>query len=291
MSFLTDLPRNYNYDGDLGWLINAYYDLKLAAEDLQKRVAELERLYESIPDEIKKATDAMVAEVNAAIQKMQNSVNQQIADMQKEIADAKKEFQQMQKDMQAQFVVWQNTFNQLVAEFNKLFREIQDYVKDKEESLKYWVYARLAEFSKSYPWLICPVDGELQPLQDILYHMYNWFSRGIKVYKFDGMQITAEQLDGMDITAAELDYYGDDILSRWFDYRRMCHMFSPFTGEYVPISEVVLSLARLHQNAVTAGEFDEADLDVEMLDEKTVSAYDFDWTSQWFDEISGNGAA
>lgn len=290
MSFFHDMPHTTEYDGDLGWLIFEYKELGKAVTDLQDRVNTLEELYKTIPETLDAAIADMQKRVDDALQLMQNSVNAQIEAMQKEIADAKMEFAQMQADMQAQFVIWQNTFNQLVADFNKLFGEIQDYVESHEESLKYWVRAELDRFSKTYPWLMCPVDGQQEALQDILYHMYNELSWGIRVYEFDGFQMTAQELDDMQLKAYDLDHWGCYILHHWYDYRRMCYMFSPFTGEYVPISDVVLALARLHQNAVTAGEFDDADLDVEMLDEKNVTAYDFDWSSVWFDEISGRAA-
>lgn len=272
MSYLHDFPHTLNYDGDLGWLIREYKNLGSAVDDLQTRVSTLEDLYKSIPDEIKKATDAMQAQVNAAIARMEDKVNASIASINDRMAVLETQMEQ--------FVI---QFNEMVAELNRLYREIHEYVDNQTDYMKNWVKAFLEKWAQEYPWLICPVDGQFEPLQEILYHLYNDLSWGIRVNEFDGMQIPAQTLDDMRIPALKFDKWGRLL----FLQRRLCYMFSPFTGEYVPISEVVLGLARLHQNAVTAREFDDADLDVEMFDEKEVTAYDFDWTSVWFDEISG----
>lgn len=272
MSYLHDFPHSTNYDGDLGWLIREYKRLGGAVDDLQTRVSTLEDLYKSIPDEIKKATDAMQAQVNAAIAQMEAKVNASIASINDRMAVLEN-----QMDM---FVL---QFNEMVAELNRLYREIHNYVDNQTEYMKNWVKAYLEKWAQTYPWLICPVDSRLEPLQEILFHLYNDLSWGIQAAEFDALNLTAQQLDDMNLEARRLDKWGRIV----FMGRKFCYMFSPFTGEYVPISEVVLGLARLHQNAVTAAEFDNADLDVEMFDEKAVTAYDFDWTSVWFDEISG----
>lgn len=243
-------------------------------EDLQTRVARLEELYETIPDEIQKATDAMIAQVNAAIKKMDDLVNGKIAEIGNRM-DA------LEQDVAAQLAEFLTQFNQMVAELNKLYRDIHDYVDLRVDYMKNWVMAYMEEWAAKFPYLICPVDGRTEPIQEILYHMYNYLGFGIPAGEFDAMQFTAEEFDGKEITAECLDRWGRFL----FQDRKYCYMMSPFNGMFVPISEVVIDLARLHQNTVTAGEFDEGEIEVDLLDAAEVSAYDFDWTSQWFDDL------
>lgn len=56
------------------------------------------------------------------------------------------------------------------------------------------------------------------------------------------------------------------------------YMDSPFTGEYVPIQQVIYQLASLHTTgALTAAEYDAADLSASAYDALQLTAYEYDW--------------
>lgn len=265
MSFLDDFPGVKQYDGDLGWLIRAYRMFGEGLEDLQKRVAEMEDLYDSIPNTI-----------NAAIKQMQDQVNASLTEMQKQIDG-------LEADVNAKLNAWEIQFNQMVADFNKLWLQIHNYVDSQVDYMKAWVKAYLEEWAREYPYLLCPVDGRFEPLQEILFHLYNDLSWGIPARDFDALNMTAEKFDAMNIEAQRLDKWGRIIFIPY----RFCYMYSPFTGEYVPVQEVILGLAKLHQNGVSAQEYDDGNITAQALDDKAVDAYPYDWTSVWFDELTG----
>lgn len=56
------------------------------------------------------------------------------------------------------------------------------------------------------------------------------------------------------------------------------YMDSPFTGEYVPVQEVIYQLASLHTTgALTASEYDAAELSASAYDALQLTAYEYDW--------------
>ncbi len=55
------------------------------------------------------------------------------------------------------------------------------------------------------------------------------------------------------------------------------YMYSPFTGEYVPLADVINELAGFHlQDALTAEEYDTLALDASVYDAKELTAIDYD---------------
>lgn len=55
------------------------------------------------------------------------------------------------------------------------------------------------------------------------------------------------------------------------------YMYSPFTGEYVPITTVITELASFHlQDALTAAEYDALDLTATYYDSKLLTAIQYD---------------
>lgn len=55
------------------------------------------------------------------------------------------------------------------------------------------------------------------------------------------------------------------------------YMYSPFTGEYVPLADVITTLAGFHmQDALTAEEYDTLALDASVYDGKELTAIDYD---------------
>lgn len=56
------------------------------------------------------------------------------------------------------------------------------------------------------------------------------------------------------------------------------YMDSPFTGEFVPVQQVIYELASLHMTgAITAGDYDAAELTAAAYDALDLTAYTYDW--------------
>lgn len=64
---------------------------------------------------------------------------------------------------------------------------------------------------------------------------------------------------------------------------RAAYMESPFTGETVPVQQVIYELASLHTtDALTAGEYDAAELTAAAYDALQLTAYQYDWNGSTY---------
>lgn len=64
---------------------------------------------------------------------------------------------------------------------------------------------------------------------------------------------------------------------------RAAYMESPFTGETVPVQQVIYELASLHTtDALTAGEYDAAELSAAAYDALQLTAYQYDWNGSTY---------
>ena len=64
---------------------------------------------------------------------------------------------------------------------------------------------------------------------------------------------------------------------------RALYMESPFTGETVPVQQVIYELASLHTtDALTAGEYDAAELTAAAYDALQLTAYQYDWNGSTY---------
>lgn len=58
---------------------------------------------------------------------------------------------------------------------------------------------------------------------------------------------------------------------------QVLYMFSPFTGEYEPLPDVITELAQFHlEDALTASEYDALDMTAAYYDAKVLTAYQYD---------------
>lgn len=118
------------------------------------------------------------------------------------------------------------------------------------------------------------LHGQINNVQDVIYNLYKYLRYyGIKAIKFDSLGLTASEFDNKNLTARDFDLYSKCKL----EIDLIHNMFSPFTGEIVSLQTVIQNLANLHQNELTALEFDELDLTAQEFDNKDLTAYQFDW--------------
>lgn len=266
MSYFSDFPHTRNSDADLGWLIREWKRLMGLYEDIQMELSRLQDEFDTIPSVIQTALDKKFAEIEIILQGYTNEFNEMRLDlqqMQKNITD----FQKIIYELEVTVSLLQVSSKQYTdAKFHDVMIEVETYLK---------------KFGDRFPPVIDPSDGLTENLQTVLWHMYNKLSWGIEVVSFDSLEIPVEEFDAMNITAYDFDTYGLVIFRYW----KCCYMFSPFTGEYVPISDVVIRLAEFHMDGVKVEDFDGADIEVNKFDSANIPAEEFDWTSGWFAKL------
>lgn len=289
MSFFNDIPHTRQYDGDLGWLIEAYRKLLKQYQELQERVTTLEDLYETIPDRIQAAIQEGLDKIEAALQKFQHDMDEAMADFRAEMAQTKAEIDAAIAAQQAEFDKMKAEFEELTSQLLETYQDIYRLVNGKMLEMEVWVLGKLEQFSNTYPWYRDPSDGKTEALQTILDHIWNRLSRGLNVWELECMHINVATLEGWKINVWELENYGRDL--HWFDRWKNWMMLSPFTGQLAPIAEVVQMLANLHMDGVLVGTVEAQGFNVQTLEDKNFNVYDVSWKRGWFDEMVGGQSA
>lgn len=275
-------------------------------EDYNKFIGEYKYYIESQIAPLRERIDGLVAEVQSMIAESEQKTDDKIAELEANVQD--------QLDTQNRtFQQTVDNLNQLIAELRIEMDNLSDYLKGYiqseilraktdisamvAEQLKYlqdlinvnndvnraWIEARLNEFLKQLPnetmFVINPVTGAVDTLQETLYDLYN-ISRidALTAQQYDELELTAEEYDSKLLTAYEYDMYG----ARTWTKDSRFYMFNPFTGVYELVKYVVDDLASLHKKgtALSAEGYDIMNLTAYYYDTQDLTAYDYDWKAK-----------
>ena len=254
MSIFNDFPHTRNSDQDFGWLITYYKDLQGQYDTLVETIKRLENLYDTIPEQIADAIAQQMTAINATLTEFNSrlkSFNMRI-----------EELEQAEIDMR-----------QALSDFYAI---INAQTNNKINALKLWVENYIESWNKSLPPVTCPIHGYLEPLQDVLFHIVEYLGCGITALEYDNYSISAQDYDNIKITAIDYDLWAK---CKYFYPKKYCYMYSPFTGEYVPIFEVVNMLADFHKKGITAQEYDDGEHYANVYDTLNIMAYEYDWNN------------
>lgn len=95
---------------------------------------------------------------------------------------------------------------------------------------------------------------------------------GLTCSEYSSLDYTCEEFDNKYYTSLEWDFYAKDLL-----YSYLKRIISPITGELVTCQEMANQLAGLHQNGITAKNYDALELTAETYDNKQITAYNYDF--------------
>ena len=273
LSYLETLQKLWKKCEDCIALLNECIDFINSyngrMEAVEQEVIALRGEFESFKASVQKQIDDFEAEVehdfdvlNAQLDERFNalvrSVNHSLDAFKAEIRNENIEFQR-------------TVYNQVTALNGRI-----DLVFD-------WVEITLRQFLENLPEsfvVVSPFSGQIVSVQDAIDELYDNATRfrAITCAEFDSLGMTASEFDDLELTAWQFDVYGLDYLPIKDEKH---NMYSPFTGEWVPISKVVEDLATLHRlYAITCTEFDEAELTVTEFEAYDMTAYQFDWTAK-----------
>ena len=251
VSFLRDFPGTDNYQGDLGWIICKIKEFQNLADTIEELQAALDALPESIRKEVEAQLQPIIANINTALEGFGN----RIESAEDAVAEMK------------------NVLSNLITWVSELYRFIENYTDLIGQKVFTELKAYIDAWSKDLPPVVCPVDGNLEPISIALEHLFEFYNRGISAAKYDSLQITAQEYDDFKITARDYDAFGNE----YFENIYACMMISPFTGEMEHISIVVNKLADFHKKGITAQEYDALNKTAQDYDDAEISAYSYDW--------------
>ena len=227
------------------------------------------RLEQQTTADVELALTEIRTEVSAAIRQMQQEVTQQLADF-------VVQFQQLKSEVQAEI-------NRLLGIVNRAIADLQNQLEANNQFVFEYVENRLEEFKALIPdyeniYVYNPYRGEVTHLQQAINDLYSVASIwGLTAAQYDSLGLTADEYDNMDLSAIEYDTLGFKLLYKDPDL----YMFNPFTGRLEPLKSVIMSLVGLHRDdALTAQEYDDLELDADAYDAYQVEAYDYDFSGK-----------
>jgi len=258
-------------------------------EDAIARLTAVEGEIEGFENEVRNAFAELEAQIAADFEQQKEELQAALAATEAEI-DAK--MQQLTTEVNAAIASFEQQFrvlkNQILLEVDRLKEEVRQEITEfynimqaNNEYVFKYVENRLDEFINSLPdittvYVYNPYRGRVTDLQTAINDLYTiaciW---GLTAYQYDSLQLTASEYDALGLTASEYDTLGYKLLFKDPDL----YMLSPFTGEYVPVKQVVQDLAQLHidEGALTATEYDALELDADTYDGDDLTAFQYDW--------------
>ncbi len=294
-SFFNEYPYRNISDTNLDWIFKTYKQIVTDIKALQSWVETHEVEYQELLAEVTRIAheiDTFEAAVNKEFADLTAKLKGEFEALKKEIRD---ELAQTQADIEAEFKEaiedFTEVFNNLKAsvesdiasmkvEINRLLVYLETQISVINENVREYVDDRLADFIAhlpDYENLIVnnPVTGTQTNVQTAINDLYLHFNIfGLTAAQYDSLQLLARVFDAKELTAYEYDTQSYNLL----DYPDPNHfMRDPFTGLIVKNKVVILQLADLHKEALTAAEYDALEIAAADFDAMELTAYWFDW--------------
>lgn len=292
--FFNQYPYRNISDTNLDWLFTNYQqivnDVKALKEWRQTHTEEYEELKQRV-DAIENEIDTFEAEIerrfedlDAAIHhdfdllaaEIRNELAQTKAEIEREFADALAEFTRLFNELKSAVEL---EIAQMKAEILDLQYELTQEISNIRVETRDYIDAKFDDFIAhlpDYEHLIVrnPVTGTQTTVQEALNSLYDMFNiDGITAGEYDALELTAGEFDALEIPAGEYDKHAYTILGvpdpRYY-------MRSPFSGEIEPVKNVVMDLWGLHNQGISAGDFDALDMTAGEFDTLELQAYYYD---------------
>jgi hypothetical protein len=276
-----EFPHTRTYDSDLGWLISEVEKISKEYQDIYNWMNTHEADYLLLLERV----TTLEGEVNGFI----NDINQRFDELKNGLeAYIYEQVQQALGELILELGALEAAIIQLRLDLQSEITEIRSGYMAADTALKFWLEARLEQVRNEIPDLTTvnvwnPVRGAITSIQVCVNDLYDISRTGaLTAYEYDSMELTAAEYDALDLSAYDYDNFARDILGRTGMFKNpYYYMYSPFTGEYVPITTVINELAFLHRSdALTAAEYDALSLTAADYDAEDITAYDYDWNGK-----------
>lgn len=292
--FFNQYPYRNISDTNLDWLFTTYMEIVKHVEELlawkethTEEYEELKRRVDAIENEIdtfEREIERRFADLDAAIhhdfevltEEIRNELAQTKEEIEREFAEALAEFTRLFNELKANV---QLEIARMKADILSLQYELAEAIVNVREDTRQYVDEKFADFIAhlpDYEHLIVynPVTGTQTTVQEAINSLYDYFNiDGITAGEYDSLELTAGEYDALEIPAGEYDKHAYTILG-YPDPRY--YMRSPFSGQIEPVKDVVMDLWGLHNQGITAGDFDALELTAGEFDALELQAYYYD---------------
>lgn len=237
--------------------------------DLEARVKELEKLYSTIPSEISRAVNNAMQPVYKQIAMIRDEMSQWNEDITNTLAEQNKRIDDMYL-----------TLSSLESYVSTIYNSCKSYTDAKTSELKKYLEDYINKYLvDGWPPVLCPVDGNYENINKALDDVYNAIIRPITFAEFNQLHLNFSQFNDMYILFKVFNSWGYRELTDHVDYR--FYMFSPLTGQYMLMRDVIMQLYRLHYpDGVKFGELNASNTSFEQFNNKQLTLTEFN-TTYW----------
>ena len=292
---VNDYPYRNIEDTNLDWIFKTYGQIKQDVADLNAYVAshkveydELVRRVNAIANEI----DTFESRVNTEFASLKNDLEREFDALKNEVYSELSETKtEIENEFNTALVEFSNKFDELESnvksdinnmqiEINRLLNYLVNEIAEINANVIDYVNDRLNDFIAhlpDYENLIVnnPVTGTQTNVQTAINDLYLYFAVfGLTAREYDSLQLSAASFDAKELTAHDYDLLSYKLL----EYPDpQLYMRDPFTGLIALNRVVIMELAELHKNALTAAEYDALEMPAETFDVLNITAYYYDW--------------
>ena len=298
--------------------LSYYEQLRRLVKCIQALAEDLEGTDTDILKNANAYTDSQIAKVNSDFSAFKefietenrmfyDSINQKLTEN-KKLVDS--EISEMQNEIKSfiDLVNLEKTeLNNSISDLYLKISEIQTNEKERfdeiEKRLLKIIENSLATKSGNYIFVVNPITGKVEKLNNVLEQFYNFFIvlGSITARQYDDMEITAIEFDNEKITASQFDVKAyflffdriklspvyrtitavkNNLENKLLVVENKSYMLSPFSGLKTLVSDVVQKLSNLHKNFLSASEYDAKNLTAKNYDDLALTAYNYDWNAK-----------
>lgn len=292
---------------DYDTIKNDYDDIIHRYEQIQKDIetfpAEMQRLYNDALDKFQTSFDEFSASVSSKLSKFEDemrdfeiAITENQLDFEAEttrkidaldehyssqLSSMREEISTFEYRMQLAWTDYRDSVNRIIDDMQ---RDITVRINASQNYVKLYADGKIMEsekrlmsvidqWSKDFPPVLNPITGETEPLDDVLRQIWETHVCGIKVEQLVDSHIKVEDLVAKRLKVIDIVTKGYALLY----WRKPWKMYSPFTGQYVNITDVVYQLAALHKTAATVGQIHDYKIPVENVVDSKSTVYDIVW--------------
>lgn len=254
---------------------------------VENRLTEFSDELDLFEDELKTRQVNFELRVNATIRDMDERYYKILSDMRKEIS-------YFEYRMQLAWTNYRDSVNRIIDDIQRditvRINASQNYVKlyadGKIMESEKRLMAVIDQWSKDFPPVLNPINGQTEPLNDVLRQIWEVHVDGITVKQLVDSNITVSDLVAKKIPVLDIVTKGYALLY----WKKPWMMYSPFDGQYVKITDVVYKLASLHKIVIAVQTLVNYNLTVEKIANANFTAYDVSWKGGTiFGELAENG--
>jgi chaperonin cofactor prefoldin len=304
---LNQIPYTNVHELNLDWILKKLQEFEARLEAIENYDDEIEALRTAVHNletslsSLKTTVNSSLTALNArctALENKDDEIMKRLSDLwtrvNSELTSVRNEFAAFQAALTA-LRAYNDSSNQLVLHESKEYTDrkitaLLDYFED-----------------PGLVYVVNPWTREVQTLQEFIDTLPDMFNvAGFTCSEFDALGLTCSTFDGLGLTCLEFDQLGkfalflhgsyvtpDDLtayakltdLEPYATKTELEHyatlndikVINPCTGLLGSAQDAFISLASLHQNNVTADQFDSMNLTCSIFDSLNITAFEFDF--------------